>query len=66
MQNLSTALLWLKENNPLYRNININLDVTNFDISQICQVIVTQGNDMNIDVNNCIPSEVQISNQRQI
>jgi len=66
VQNLSAALLWLTENNPLYRNINIKLDVTNFVISQICQVIVTQDNDVNIDANNCVPSEVQTSNKTDL
>lgn len=42
IQNLSAALSWLVQNNPLYRNVTINLDTANFDISGICQVIVTQ------------------------
>ena len=65
VQNLSAALSWLIQNNPLYRNININFDAANFDISQICQIIVTQDNDTNINVNN-VPSTEQAINKTDL
>jgi len=35
IHNLSIALSWLIQNNPLYRNVNINFDTANFNISEI-------------------------------
>jgi len=69
VQNLSAVLSWLIQNNPLYRNININFDAANFDISQICQVIVTQDNDININhenVNTFAASEIQRTNKTDL
>lgn len=63
IQNLSSALSWLVQNNPLYRNININFNTT-FDISEICQIIVTQQNNNynSENVNNSVTLQMQRSN----
>jgi len=65
VQNLSAALSWLIQNNPLYRNVSINFDATNLDISQICQVIITQDNEIN-SINNLVPSQVQTINKTDL
>jgi len=60
---LSIALSWLIQNNPLYRNVNINFDTANFNISKICQVIVTQDINQNSEnVNNSVTLRKQRSN----
>lgn len=60
IQNLSAALSWLVQSNPLYRNVTINFDTSNFDISGICQVIVTQQDNRDSEnVNNLVTLQVQ-------
>jgi len=64
IHNLSIALSWLIQNNPLYRNVNINFDTANFNISEICQVIVTQqnNNQNSENVNKSVTLQKQRSN----
>jgi len=56
----------LVQNNPLYQNVNINFDTANFNISEICQVIVTQqdNNHNSENVNNSVTLQMQRSNNR--